>query len=382
MRFDDDYNNRGNSMPVLYMAFGVSIFILVLLGVILFINRDNKKSAGNYQMLVASRDETAAGSEDTTPVHEVGKITADDLDIWDMYQEGDDEGEIFVDAAGNGEEVSVAETKKEPTPTPAITPKTEEETYDDGLHFKVELSDGSSEWLKIDTGRQRNNYDFTNAQIVDGKMRYIQDGREVSRVGIDVSRYQGDIDFTQVKNSGIQFVMIRVGARGYQSGQLSLDENFEKNIKAATEAGLDVGVYFYSQAVNAFEAVEECNVVRTALTDHPIKYPVAFVCEGADNDTARTDNLSKDDRTQVAITFLNTMKSNGYKVILYGTEEWLVKKYDWVKLKEYSIWLADDSEIPDYPYPYQMLRYSTTGSVPGIVGNVNMDISFIDYTAQ
>lgn len=382
MRFDDDYDNRGNGLPVMYMAVGVSLFILLLLGVILFINREDKSSAGNYQMLVASREDNASSTE-TEHVRDTSKLTADDLDIWDMYPEEEETGETFLDAEGSGEEV-IIDSHPEPTkaPTPAITPKSDDETFDDGLHFKVNLSDGSSEWLTIDTTRARNNYDFTNAQTVDGKMHYYQDRREISKVGIDISKDQGDIDYNQVKNAGIQFVMIRVGARGYQSGQLSFDDNFEKNLKGATEAGLDVGVYFYSQATSAFEAVEECNVVRTALSNYQIKYPVAFVMESAANDTARTDNLSKDTRTEVAVTFLKTMKSNGYKTILYGTEEWLAKKYNWVQLRDYNIWLSDDSDISDYPYVYQMLRYSTKGTVPGINGNVNMDISFVDFAAQ
>jgi len=385
MKFEDDYDNRNNGVPMLYTAVGVSVFILAVLGVVMFLNRDSKNSSGNYQMLVASREDgVPEGSEtDRTGESTSGKITADDLDFWDMYPQKyeDEEDDEFTDA-DMVTDATYGEKEEKIEPTPDVTPKSEEENFDDGLHYKIDLSDGSFEWLKIDSTRALNNYDFTKAQISDGKMRYFVDGREASRVGIDVSRYQGDIDYAQVKNAGIQFVMIRIGARGYQSGQLTVDEYFEKNIQGALAAGLDVGVYFYSQAINATEAVEETNVVRSFLNGRQIKYPVAFVMEPAANDTARTDNLTIDERTQVALSFLSAMRSNGYKTLLYGNEEWLSKKLDMKKLENESVWLSDDTDMTDYPYQFSMWRYSTKGSVPGINGNVNMDISFVDYTAQ
>lgn len=367
MRFDDDdYGNSGGA-SILYMALGVSAFIFLVMGVVLYVNKkDNHNS--NYAKFAASTQAIVA--EEVEP--EKSKLTADDLDIWDMYPKD-----------GHREEEEVTE-EEEPTPTPipTISPMTEEEKYNDGKHFKVDYSDGSSEWLLIDSKRERNNYDFTNLVTSDGKMKYYLDGKQTSFVGIDINRYQTGIDFNQVKNAGIDFVMIRVGARGYQSGQISLDENFETNIRGAQEAGLDVGVYFYSQAANAVEATEEANLVKLALTNYKITYPVAYDMELVPNDVSRIDNLTRDERSVITATFINAIAAAGYKTLIYGNEEWLVKKINLVNMPSINVWLADESDMPDYPYPYSMWQYTTKGSVVGINGNVNMDICFIDYRAQ
>ncbi len=268
------------------------------------------------------------------------------------------------------------------TAIPTLSPLSDEERYADGKHFKIELSDGSDEWLTINEKRAKNTYDFTKLVNNDGRLKYEMDGNKTSFIGIDVSRYQADIDFKLVKADGIDFVMIKVGSRGYQTGKLTLDEYFEKNITAAKEAGLDVGVYFSSQAVSIQEAAEEANVVIQALNGRLLEYPVAFDMELVPNDTCRIQNLTKEERSLITATFINTMAAAGYKTICYGNEEWLCKKIDLTNLPSVSVWLSDDDEMPDYPYQYVMWQYSKQGAVKGINGEVNMDICFIDYAAQ
>ena len=246
MRFDEDYDNSpGSGLPILAMAIVVSLFILGVLGVVIYLNRDthggnNKKN--DSPVPVASVTEPVPDS-DSNREH-ADKLTADDLDIWDMYPEEDEDEEIFDDIS--------------PTVTavPTLSPLSDEERYADGKHFKIELSDGSDEWLTINEKRAKNTYDFTKLVNNDGRLKYEMDGNKTSFIGIDVSRYQADIDFKLVKADGIDFVMIKVGSRGYQTGKLTLDEYFEKNITAAKEAGLDVGVYFSSQAISVQEAAE------------------------------------------------------------------------------------------------------------------------------
>ncbi len=356
----------------MYMALGVSFFILLVLGVVFFVNRSNNSSGKNYkQYVAASTPAVSEGVENTSKE----KLTAEDLDIWTMYPK---EGE----AASNDEDTVTTKVTPTASPLPTITPISDEEKYNDGNHFKIEYADGSSEWVAIDKKRALNTYDFTNMKESDGKRKYYMDGKQVSFTGIDVSRYQKNIDFAQVKNAGIDFVMIRVGARGYQSGQIAIDEYFEQNIKAAKEAGLDVGVYFYSQAITPQEAAEEAAVVIQALTNYKITYPVAYDMEEVENDISRIQKLTRDERTVISATFINAMMTAGYKTLLYGNEEWLTKKVDLTKFPVVSVWLADTSDMPDYPYQYAMLQYSTKGSVYGINGDVNMNICFIDYAAQ
>lgn len=382
MKLDDDYAGDSSLGPsVLYMGLAVSAFILLILGIVFYVNRKNNASSNSYAEKKEAVSEKEAGNdEDGNRLYD--KITADDLDIWDMYPEDDadvlDEENLTETEITSENGIDEIKTDKE-----AIKDNgADDEKFDDGKHFKIELSDGSSEWITIDKDRKLNSYDFTNMVNSDGKLKFSSDANQKSFLGIDVSRYQKDIDYNQVKNAGIQFVMIRVGARGYQTGQLSVDEYFENNIQKAQAAGLDVGVYFYSQAINANEALEEAAVVMQALTKYKITYPVAFVMEPVSNDTSRIDNLSKDDRTVIANTFLNAMASIGCKTLLYGNEEWLVKKLDLTKIPTISIWLADESNIPDYPYQYSMWQYSKKANIAGVSGAVNMDVCFVDYSAQ
>lgn len=382
--YEDDYSERGRSggAPIIYMTLGVSLFILILLGAIIASNNKNNKGSSNYANYVASMQSEEETQEELSTA--TSKRTADDLDIWDMYKNKEDDPRDSRTDTDNE-----SESNSKPLPSPAISPlptmspgAEDDEKYNDGKHFKIELKDGSSEWVTIDTTRERNNYDFTKFISNDGKLKYYNDGKATSFLGIDVSRYQKDIDFNQVKSSGIDFVMIRVGARGYQTGQVALDEYFVQNITRAKEAGLDVGAYFYSQAINEAEAIEEANLLIEACKDHKLTYPVAFDMELVDNDISRVQGLSKDDRTVITAAFLNRITEAGYKPMIYGDEEWLIKRVDLKKLPVAGVWLADESEMPDYPYQFSIWQYSTNGNVFGVNGAVNMDVCFIDYSAQ
>ncbi len=199
---------------------------------------------------------------------------------------------------------------------------------------------------------------------------------------MDISKYQDYVDFVKVKKAGIDFVMLRAGARGYGSGQLILDEYFSDNLKRATDAGLDVGVYFYSQAVSQDEAIEEANMVIENLGEYQITYPVAYDMELVENDTARTENLTRAEKTDIAKAFMDTIIASGRKAMIYGNKEWLIKEIDMSKLTAYDVWLSQDADIPDYPYKFAMWQYDFEGSVDGIAGYVNMNISFVNFAEK
>ena len=176
--------------------------------------------------------------------------------------------------------------------------------------------------------------------------------------------------------------MIRLGARGYKTGALQLDEYFTQNLQGAKDAGLDIGIYFYSQAVSTAEAQEEAALVIDNLKDQKITYPIAFDMEFVENDTSRVVTLSRDERTAISLAFLSKIQEAGYIPMLYGNTEWLVKRIDLSKLKDYSIWLAEEADIPKYPYTYEMWQYTKQGSISGIEGFADMNISFVDYSAR
>ena len=213
-------------------------------------------------------------------------------------------------------------------------------------------------------------------------MKYFYDGKQVSYLGVDVSKLQDYVDFTKVKKAGVDYVMVRVGARGYSSGQLVIDEYFTENVKMANDAELKVGVYFTSQAVNTAEAEEEADLVLANIKDLNISYPVAFYMGNAGGEQQRTDSLLKADRTAIVRTFLDKIKNAGYVPILYATKEQMIKKLDLSKLTDYDIWLSQISDIPDFPYRFTMWQYSVSGNIDGIAGHANMNISFVDFSEK
>ena len=161
-----------------------------------------------------------------------------------------------------------------------------------------------------------------------------------------------------------------------------LDENFLDNIKRASDAGLEIGLYFFSQAVSKEEAIEEANLVLENIGDYKITYPIAFDMEFIVGDTARIEALTREEKTTIAKTFMDTIEAAGYKAMLYGNKEWLIRRVDLSKLTSYDIWLSQPGDIPDYPYKFTMWQYSTTASIDGIAGYANLNISFIDYSEK
>lgn len=226
------------------------------------------------------------------------------------------------------------------------------------------------------------NYDWTCLQDKDGFKNYIVDNEVVSYRGIDVSSFQGDIDWKKVKADGVDFAMIRVGYRGYGSGAIMEDEYFHANMKGAIAAGINVGVYFFSQAITEEEAIEEAEFVLQHIKDYDITYPVAYDMELIPHDTARTDTLTGRQITDHTIAFCEAVRTAGYKTCIYGNRRFLVLKLDLSRLTAYDTWYAAYVSYPDYPYDFKMWQFTDTGSVDGIDGNVDINIGFIDYSAE
>ena len=192
-------------------------------------------------------------------------------------------------------------------------------------------------------------------------------------VGIDVSKWNGSIDWNAVKNSGVSYAIIRCGYRGSTNGSLVEDPKFRANIKGATGAGLKVGVYFFSQAVNQVEAVEEASMVLGLIDDYNLSYPVFLDVEPSGG---RGDKIDKDTRTAVCKAFCETIQNAGYKAGVYSNKTWLEGKINVSALSKYKIWLAQYAAKPTYTGRYDIWQYTATGHVNGISGNVDMNISY------
>lgn len=197
-------------------------------------------------------------------------------------------------------------------------------------------------------------------------------------MGIDVSKWQGEIDWDKVKNAGVEFVIIRCGYRGSSTGALVTDPYFEQNIKGATAAGLDVGVYFFTQAVSQVEAVEEASMVVELIADYELTYPVFIDTEGAGGN-GRADALDSDTRTMVCEAFCTTIKNAGYEAGVYASRNWYNNRVNADRLDKFVIWLAEYRSAPLYQGYYSMWQYTSKGSIDGIAGNVDLNISYLGY---
>ena len=236
---------------------------------------------------------------------------------------------------------------------------------------------GETYQMEIDPNVASNVYK-TEAFLHNGN-RMSYGGEDYSyRLGIDVSHYQGDIDWDKVKASGIEFVFVRLGYRGYgEDGTLKLDTSFEKNIQGARAAGLDVGVYFFAQAVNEKEAVEEAEFVLENLLQYNLQMPVVYDPESILHEEARTDNVTDEQFTKNAKVFCETIEASGYDAMIYCNMLWQAFKLDLEELSEYPIWYADYEEYPQTPYHFEIWQYSNEGTVDGIQGNVDLNIQMI-----
>lgn len=375
MQLPDDYEEHSGLTPTVVTAIvGVTLFVAAILVLVLIMNRQNTKtdSSSASGSAIGRKEETVNketannGTEypGTDELLTGSTLTPDDFDFWDKYPEQTEESVV----------VPQEEEKKEET--------VESDPSTDGKHTLVQTADGKEEWVLISPYLPKHEYDFTKLVCQSDLMKYYEDNKLVSYVGTDISKYQDYVDFVKLKKAGVDFVMLRVGARGYGSGQLVLDEYFTDNIKRASDAGLEIGVYFFSQAISADEAVEEANMVLENIKDYIITYPVAIDMEYIANDASRIDNLTKSEKTQITKSFLDTIQAAGYKPMLYGNKEWLIKQVDMSKLTAYDVWLSQQTDIPDYPYKFTMWQYSNEGALDGIAGYANLDISFIDYSEK
>ena len=207
-----------------------------------------------------------------------------------------------------------------------------------------------------------------------GRYSYVEDGNVTSRFGIDVSSHQGDIDWQAVAEDGVEFAFIRAVYRGYGTGKLVVDENCIENIEGAQAAGIDVGVYVFSQAISQAEVLEEASTVLGLLEGYELQLPIVFDVEKVSDSEARTNTLSVEDRTNLTISFLDAIERAGYDGMIYHNTEMGAMLIDLTQLTDYPKWFAGYNKEFYWPYEYQLWQYSESGSVKGIKGKVDLDL--------
>lgn len=236
------------------------------------------------------------------------------------------------------------------------------------------------EWITPAEGVEVSRFteeDFTSGS--DGLPEYVGSDYD-TRLGVDVSFYQGEIDWQAVADSGVEFAMIRCGYRGSESGAIVADEQFENNIQGALDAGLDVGVYFFSQSTGAIEAAEEALFVLDLIDGYDVTMPVAFDWEPLED--SRASDIEREELTASAVVFCEMVKDAGYTPCVYlyryiGYYEYLMED-----LADYELWVGAISSWPDFYYRHLLWQFSITGKVDGIPADVDLDMQFIPRPAD
>ncbi|MCM1184308.1 MAG: hypothetical protein NC337_13135 [Roseburia sp.] len=424
---DDDNSNEGrgsgSNMTYIYMALIMSTVILGVTALVFWVNRSGSRSDGSgYAAAVAQREAREAGNtsapNDSERVVSSNKLTSDELDIWTLPDTGRQSGtnssrnngtvtnqttgETVIDGskdsktdksdASSEDEVGKTTTydmaerenlkDTDSDPDSEADQAKDEEEKERETRIRVTHSDGTREWVDINEDLPASKYDFDKLKYQKPIMKYYKDGKLASWCGISIDASLGEIDFDKLKKAGCDFCMVKVGARGYSSGRIVMDENYKTNLRDAYEAGLDVGVYFCSQAVTKSEAREEADVLLDAIGRYDIDYPIVFVMQDVVDDMPRIDALSVKEKSDIARTFMNEIADAGYTPMLYGDLEWLMTMVDMDRLEGYDVWYSQDADEPDYPYEFGMWEYEFDGSVKGVTGDVRMSISFVNYSGR
>ena len=263
-----------------------------------------------------------------------------------------------------------------------VTPITKDELY----ITRIPVTGDGGERLLV---KAKEEIPFHNLDIdkfrldENGFLAYYEDDVKVSMTGIDVSKWQYDINWNKVAAAGVDYAIIRLGYRGTaEAGKCAMDPYFEKNIKGALGAGLQVGVYFFTQAITEEEAIEEANIVIDALKNYNVTFPIVYDTEYSED--SRANDLSNAERTACARAFCDTILAAGYTPVVYSSTNWAVLDLDLEELRGYDFWYAyyGEPEKLYLPYGFTMWQYTDKGKVDGIETNVDLNISFMDYSTR
>ena len=279
-----------------------------------------------------------------------------------------------VDANIQGTEFTSSEINTQLSDTEEITSTESTETPE-----LLQFVDAWGEWheFEVNSSVEKHPYNWEYLSNNESNISYEGDENYRIRHGVDVSKWQGNIDWNKVKAAGYDFAIIRLGYRGYsEAGGLELDSKFYQNLQGAQAAGLDVGVYFFSQAINETEALEEANFVLEALEGYSLQLPIVYDPELIRDMDARTDNVTGEQFTKNTIVFCEAIIEAGFKSMIYSNMIWEAFLFDMEELQIYPFWYADYESVPQTPYNFVMWQYTETGRVDGISEMVDLNIMF------
>lgn len=297
-----------------------------------------------------------------------------ELNDKDEYKDLDKDGVIYIGDLHSGEyEVSLKPVEGYHVPLSSTKVRVKDKveyTEIDDISLLIK-SEAEIDALAEDTIVEMDDADKT-------EIKRLQAVSGTSSLGIDVSKWQKEIDWDKVKKVGIDFAIIRCGYRGSSTGSLIEDPYYVDNIKGAIAAGVKVGVYFFSRAANEVEAVEEASMVLDLIQDYNLTYPVFFDAEGSGGLGSENEQDSTA-RTVICKAFCETIESAGYESGVYASRNQFYHKLDATDLEKYVIWLAEYRSVPLYQGYYQMWQYTCQGKIDGINGNVDVNIAYLGY---
>ena len=234
------------------------------------------------------------------------------------------------------------------------------------------------ELFKISANVPKNNYNWeTDFTVPAGGLYYNYfengEGEAKGRVAIDVSEFQKSIDWAKVKGAGIDVAIVRVGYRGYGQGKIVDDALYQQNLQGAQDNGIATGVYFFSQAINADEGVEEANYVLEKIKGYNVTEPIIIDTEEVEDPEGRGNKSTVEARTDGIVAFCETIEAAGYTPMIYASRNWFVKDLDIDRIGKYEFWLAC-YDTPVFPYHAEGYQYTPSGYVDGIPTQVDLDV--------
>ncbi len=315
-------------------------------------------------MIVDSVGRLVTGTEFTVTIQNLGEYTDTDRD-----------GVIYVDGLRSGEySVSLNEQDGFRVPNTITTIQVRQDIEYrvlDNIEYLMLTEDD------IDPEKEDKAVNGAEEDADGTENRELQFDNGSAKLGIDVSKWNQEIDWEAVKDAGVEFAIIRCGYRGASTGALVIDPRYEENIRGAIDAGIPVGVYFFTQALDEVEAVEEASMVIRLIEDYDVDYPV-FLDSESTGGGGRADGLDSDERTRAHRAFLQTIEAAGYETGVYASRNWLNDKIDMTKLSDYRVWLAEYADVPTYDQYYHMWQYTSKGTVDGISTNVDLNLCYMN----
>ena len=307
--------------------------------------------------------ETAADSSDTAETDEYGNTIRSEADIAADSTLSDDAKIVLGIKSSLESGNTVMETLRKYYPDDLIL-------YKDKRYI----------FTPVNNELKKHNYKTENVRLLDtGEWQYTDGDKVISHKGIDISSHQGDVDWTKLGAFDIEFVMLRALYRGYSSGKLVEDEKFRDNLAGANANGIKAGVYVFTQALSNDEVDEEISMLKELIGQGKVDYPVVVDVEEANAGDGRMDTLDKEERTRLIKYYCEEIKKAGYKPMIYLNIDSALLMLNLAELEDYDKWFASYNADFYYPYQYTMWQYSDGGSIDGIDGNVDLDISFTDY---